>query len=383
MARTNNPKPREAVKSSGKTENRPRRAKPVEPDPDPASDEVEDEDHGYSSPSVLETGDADADGADIGSDLDDEDEDGSSSEEDEEEETTDDEATATALQSRMSFGTLAKVQDTLGDDKARRKRKRGVEDEEGERKLRALRERLRELKEKGLEKKGRVEDTAMKKAVKGSRDTAGTKGIDRPISSADSSSDDSDEEEEEDDTENGQPTKKKGRTSKHAPTEMSSKRAVTRRRSAVEMKKSTVRDPRFDPLSGAVDHHVLSKKYAFLDEYRASELATLKQAMKNKKLKDEEREAMKRQVVSMESKIAFEKSKAREARIVREHRREERKRVEQGKGVWHVKKSVVRQEALRERFEGMKGRQRDKVIERRRKKLTAKERRGMPEERRG
>lgn len=294
-----------------------------------------------------------------------------------EEEPTDDEAKATAQQSRMSFGTLAKVQESLGDDKASRKRKRGEGDKEAEDKLQALRERLKELKGRNLEKKTKTESTSK---ITNTKAVKGTKGTDRPTLSADSS--DEDDEDDKEAAEDG-PAKKKGRSSKHAPTEISSKRAVTRRRDAVGLKKDTTRDPRFDPLSGEVDHQVLSKKYAFLDEYRTSEIATLKKSMKNKKIPEEERELMKRQVVSMESKMAFEKSKEREAKVVREHRKEERKRVEEGKGVWHVKKSVVREEALKERFEGMKGRQRDKVIERRRKKLTAKERKGMPEERRG
>lgn len=293
---------------------------------------------------------------------------------------------ATALQSRMSFGTLAKVQETLGDDGLgrKRKRKRGGEgeDREVDEKLKALRERLRELKGRDLEKKRKIDTTSTTKKIT-AKAVKDKQGPDRPMFSADSSEDESDEiEEEEEEEAEDEPAKKKGRSSKHAPTEISSKRAVTRRRDAVGLKKDTTRDPRFDPLSGEVNHQVLTKKYAFLDAYRTSELATLKKSIKNKKIPEEEREAMKRQIVSMESKMAFEKSKEREAKIVREYRREERKRVESGKGVWHVRKSVVREEALKERFEGMKGRQRDKVIERRRKKITAKERKGMPEERR-
>jgi len=177
-------------------------------------------------------------------------------------------------------------------------------------------------------------------------------------------------------------TKKKARSSKHAPTSMSSKKAVTRRRDAVPLAKSTVRDPRFDPLSGPVDYASVSKKYAFLDSYRSAEIADLKKAMKNPKLPGHEREALKRQVVSMESKMAYEAAREREAKVIREHRKEEKKAVKEGKQPFYIKKSEVKKKALTERFEGMKGRQRDKVIERRRKKLIAKERKGMPEERR-
>jgi ribosomal RNA-processing protein 36 len=298
----------------------------------------------------------------------------------EEEEATDDEVEAKKLQSRVSFGTLAKAQNTLtGNNGADRKRKRGSEgDAEAEAKLDALRARLRELKEKGTTKKVDASagfDSGKKSKTISMKDAKGT------ISNSEEEEDDSSEEEEEE--EDGEPTKKKARSSKHAPTSLSSKRAVTRRRTAVPMAKSTVRDPRFDPLSGPVDYTAVAKKYSFLDTYRDSEISTLKKAMKNPKLPAHEKETLKRQVVSMESKMAFEKSKEREAKVVREHRKEEKKRVEEGKTPFYIKKSKVREEALKERFEGMKGRQRDKVIERRRKKLTAKERRGMPEERRG
>jgi ribosomal RNA-processing protein 36 len=276
------------------------------------------------------------------------------------------------------------VQDTLGDagggGKGKRKRGGGSGvDKETEAKLDALRARLRELKEKGTStsKKGDVDVGGRGVIEKGkttSTKTTGTKAT---------TSDSEDEEDSADEEADGEPAKKKGRSSKHAPTSISSKRAVTRRRTAVPMAKSTVRDPRFDPLSGAVDYTAVAKKYSFLDTYRTDEISSLKKAMKNPKLPASEKEVLKRQVVSMESKMAFEKSKEREAKVIREHRREEKKRVEEGKTPFYIKKSTIREEALKERFEGMKGRQRDKVIERRRKKLTAKERRGMPEERRG
>jgi ribosomal RNA-processing protein 36 len=304
-----------------------------------------------------------------------------------EEEATDDEVEAKKLQSRVSFGTLAKVQDTItGNSSADKKRKRGGEaDAETEAKLDALRARLRELKEKksseGTSKK--ADTPAGSESTKKSKTTStkGTKAT--TLTSSDEDSSANEESDEDDEDEDGEPTRKKARSSKHAPTSISSKRAVTRRRTVVPMAKSTVRDPRFDPLSGPVDYSAIAKKYSFLDTYRDTEIATLKKAMKNPKLPAHEKEALKRQVVSMESKMAFEKAKEREAKVIREHRKEEKKRVEEGKTPFYIKKSVVRENALKERFEGMKGRQRDKVIERRRKKLTAKERRGMPEERRG
>ena len=75
--------------------------------------------------------------------------------------------------------------------------------------------------------------------------------------------------------------------------------------------------------------------------------------------------------------------KEQQQEVLRKHRKEEREKVEQGKKPFYLKKGEQKKRALEERFRGMKGKQVDKVIERRRKKLAARERRSMPDERRG
>lgn len=95
------------------------------------------------------------------------------------------------------------------------------------------------------------------------------------------------------------------RTSKHAPTEISSKKAVSRKRKVVEVVKSEARDPRFDPVSGggpilAADEERIRRNYSFLDDYRESEMRLLKTSIK--KTKDEEAKvALKRELLSMVS----------------------------------------------------------------------------------
>ena len=172
------------------------------------------------------------------------------------------------------------------------------------------------------------------------------------------------------------------RTSKHAPTELSSKKAVSRKRSVIPVRKIDHRDPRFEPLSGVVDEQKLKKNYSFLDTYRDSEMAELKVAIR--KTHDiETKEKLKRALLSMESRKKAQQIKDHQQAVLSKHRREEKEKIQNGKKPFYLKKADQKKLALVQRFEGMKSRQIEKVIERRRRKVTAKERKAMPDERRG
>ena len=171
------------------------------------------------------------------------------------------------------------------------------------------------------------------------------------------------------------------RSSKHAPAELSSKKAVSRKREVVPTHRLDIRDPRFEALSGPLVEAKLKKNYAFLDQYRDSEIAELKSAIRT--TKDlESKEKLKRALLSMESKKKTQLAKDKEQEILRGHRKKEKELIEKGKKPFYLKKGEQKQLALVARFESMKGKQVDKVIERRRKKKAQRERRGMPEERR-
>lgn len=189
------------------------------------------------------------------------------------------------------------------------------------------------------------------------------------------------------------------RKNKHAPTEQSSKHAVSRKRQIVEVHKVQNRDPRFGPPLGAsssassfpsrsaaamaaVQHEEAARRnYAFLDQYRDSEMATIRAAIR--KTKDAgEKEKLQRALMSMQSKKQARQRLDAERSVISEHRRQEKELVKQGKTPFYLKKSETKKRVLVDRFAGMKKGQVDKVIARKRKKETAKERREMPMERR-
>lgn len=171
------------------------------------------------------------------------------------------------------------------------------------------------------------------------------------------------------------------RTSKHAPTELSSKKAVSRKRSVVPTPTIEHRDPRFEALSGPLDTNKLNNNYSFLKGYRASEIAALKADIR--KTTDQATKAdLKKQLLSMESKEKARASKEVEQEVLREHRKREKEAVGMGKKPFYLKKGEQKKLALVKRFEGMGEKKVERVIERRRKKKAGRERKNMPDRRR-
>ncbi|KAL3480668.1 hypothetical protein BJX99DRAFT_6154 [Aspergillus californicus] len=180
------------------------------------------------------------------------------------------------------------------------------------------------------------------------------------------------------------------RSSKHAPTVQSSKYAVTRKRTVVEPPSAPrSRDPRFDPTiiggrRGGSGSTGPSDAYAFLDEYRATELRDLKdQLAKTKDFK--KKEALQREIRSAADRLRSIENNKREKDILAEHKKNEKQLIREGKKTtpYFLKHSELKKQALLKKYEGMKSKDRVKALERRRKKATAKERKEMPWERRG
>lgn len=181
----------------------------------------------------------------------------------------------------------------------------------------------------------------------------------------------------------------KKRTSKHAPMVQSSKHAVTRRRTVIEPPAvPRTRDPRFDPTvvgkHGRMDAAASESAYGFLNEYRASELRDLKEQLKRTK-NAEQKEELKRAVRSATDRMREVENRRREQRILAEHKRSEKELIREGKKSmpYYMKKSDLKKEVLLRKYNEMNSKDRAKALERRRKKMSSKERLQMPAERRG
>jgi ribosomal RNA-processing protein 36 len=268
-----------------------------------------------SSPSVIDTGE----GADIISSEEDQD-----GEEDEGDESNDDQYEARL--SKVSFGALAKAQESLSKEQAASKKRKRGEGEPGpqEDKLEALRQRLRALKAEKLA------------ALPAQKPSKKAKTAEKKSSKPEPAQDD-----EEDSDDAGPDEKPFARSSKHAPRVQSSKRAVTRKRTAVEVPKAVSRDPRFDQLSGiGPNEHTLKNRYSFLDDYRKSEIADLRASLK--KCKNEgEKAQLRRQLLSMESQQKARERKDKEQEVVQKHKKQEKELVKDGKQPFYLKKGTL------------------------------------------
>jgi ribosomal RNA-processing protein 36 len=135
-------------------------------------------------------------------------------------------------------------------------------------------------------------------------------------------------------------------------------------------------------LAGYFDESRVKAAYSFLDDYQEDEMKELKAAIKITKDEDA-KERLKRALSSMESRKKAELRKKKESEILGRHRKEEKELVKQGKNPFYLKKAEQKKRVLLDQFGSLKGKQLDRVIERRRKKVEGKEKKNMPFSRRG
>ena len=264
--------------------------------------------------------------------------------------------------SHVSFGALKEANDAMS-----KKRKRGIDtNPDQEDKLAALRDRLRQIKEQKARNAPEVKKSSSKLRSVDKLDREDSEGSD------DSDSDSGPSEED---------APNKSRTSKHAPTAQSTKYQVSRKRQVVDVPKRNVRDPRFDAFHQQAHTGNSDKAYSFLEDYQKDEIKELKSEIKRTKDEDD-KQTLRRKVNSMENRLKAKAAKDREQEVVRRHRKEEKARVEEGKTPYYLKKKEIKEQALVEKFKGMKSKERQKLIDKRQKKESQKEKKRMPDARR-
>ncbi|SMN20532.1 similar to Saccharomyces cerevisiae YOR287C RRP36 Component of 90S preribosomes [Maudiozyma saulgeensis] len=194
--------------------------------------------------------------------------------------------------------------------------------------------------------------------------------------------------EDEDDNDNGNNNNRRNRKNgsdkvqrhKHAPTEQSSKRRVSRIRKIDGLNdrgngSSLYQDIRFEKSTGrATDQSVIRRRYAFLDEYREKEISDLEGLLHDRKftdkLNDKDRDDMEGNLRSMKSRLQSIKNKDLEKNIIKEYEDNMNK---DNQTRFHLKKADKRKVVQKWKFDHMKAKQREKVMERKRKKRLGKE----------
>lgn len=143
-----------------------------------------------------------------------------------------------------------------------------------------------------------------------------------------------------------------------------------------------VADPRFEESSGRFNEDAFRKSYGFIDEYRSSEISSLKKTLKKTK-DDGKRTQLQAQLTRLQQQRAQESRSARIREVRLKHKRKEREAVKAGKQPYHLKAREWRELELRERFKELEGKGKiDKFLAKKRKSNASKDHRWMPRERR-
>ncbi|KAF8609567.1 DUF947-domain-containing protein [Ceratobasidium sp. AG-I] len=175
------------------------------------------------------------------------------------------------------------------------------------------------------------------------------------------------------------------RSSKHAPTEITSKRPVSRHRAAVEVPTIPIRDPRFTPLSGTLSEPHFSRAYSFLPELQRTEAVTLRASLakaRKQRAPFETIDKLERALKHAESALEKARREEREREALTKVKKEEREKRGEGKGAWYMKQSEKRSVLLQAKFDDLAahGGQNAvrKAIDKRKKKVAQKEKKARP-----
>jgi ribosomal RNA-processing protein 36 len=173
---------------------------------------------------------------------------------------------------------------------------------------------------------------------------------------------------------------------KNAPIVVSAKAPLSRRpRQVVQLPKQETRDPRFDGLSGTFSEETFRKSYGFIDDIKKGEIVQLKQAIRKERRYDE-RAKLREALQIMENRMRSDKQKQKQKEIIRQHKKQEREKVRQGKNPYFLKEKRVKEMELEKKFEELKSKGGDNEVERylrdKRKRKAQKEVRFMPFKRR-
>ena len=262
-------------------------------------------------------------------------------------------------------------------------------------------------KQRRLERKNRAITLAserLRKARKGNNNASDSSSV--PSSSDD---DESSVEEARSSNKKGDQQQKKRKKSKHAPTEMSSKRRDYFARGRPDLNSSGIgvsvgankykpRDPRMVSLSGHLDADVFEKRYGFLDEVQDAEIEKLKGRVSAWKATGKKGQRARKKLgltqgnYTLENdqeeltRLLQERAERKKASLVRAAKRSVKQKIREnvasGKGVYYPKRSELRKMELEAKFEEIRKRGGDeavdKAIAKRRKKNVAKSHKLMP-----
>ena len=161
---------------------------------------------------------------------------------------------------------------------------------------------------------------------------------------------------------------------KDKPPEFSSKKRP-RVRPSKQPRRAPGTDPRFQERSGAFDPDSFERAYSFLDAVRGAEQEAVERELQGAR-EVSERDRLLALLERIKAQARAKRERATDRAVAREWRRGEREKVGQGKGRFFLKKSELRRLQLERRLGGASSKR--KQIEKRRKRLEKRSRKGIP-----
>ncbi|KAB5594065.1 RRNA biogenesis protein RRP36 [Ceratobasidium theobromae] len=173
--------------------------------------------------------------------------------------------------------------------------------------------------------------------------------------------------------------------SKHAPTEVSSKRPVSRHRQVIDVPSIPSRDPRFGPLAGPLSQPHFARAYSFIPDLQRDEAESLRTSLakaRKQRAPSDTVDSLHRALKHAESALEKAQRDERERQALDKARAEEKEKQKAGKRPWYMKKSEKRDLLLKAKFDHLAaaGGQNAvrKAIDKRKKKLAQKEKKARP-----
>ncbi|XP_074647684.1 ribosomal RNA processing protein 36 homolog isoform X2 [Tubulanus polymorphus] len=169
------------------------------------------------------------------------------------------------------------------------------------------------------------------------------------------------------------------RANKNRPMEISSKRPTRRLKDGgVAVKRKTIRDPRFDDLSGDYDEKLFQQSYGFIDGLKAREKTMLSKKLK-KCENPTERAKIRRLLDRFKQQENTRKQKEKTRETEKMLKNKEKELVESGKSPFYLKKSEKKKLELADKFKELKESGKlEQYLSKKRKKLATKDKKRLP-----
>lgn len=173
----------------------------------------------------------------------------------------------------------------------------------------------------------------------------------------------------------------KKRLNKNRPMEISAKKPAPFLRQVVPVRKPTLRDPRFDDLSGEYKPEIFEKTYKFINNIRHREKEVVQKKLKRIKKSSQRKEKLQLLLKRMENQERARASREQQRERELQLKRQQRERAGQGGQPFFFKKSDVKKLQLAEKYQELKKSGKlENFLSKKRKRNATKDRRKLPKQ---